>query len=238
MAGHSKWKTIKHKKAALDAKRGKAFTRLIKEITVVARDGGGDPDGNPRLRTLIEKARFINMPSENVTRAIKKGTGELPGVNYESIMYEGYGPGGIAILVPVLTDNKNRTVSEMRHLFSKKGGNLAETGAVAWMFEKQGAVTFDAPNKTEDDVLELLLDFDLFDIKKDEDQFVAYCEVKSLDAVKRALEATGLKVESAEIEYVAKTPMTLEEEESAKAVDLLEALDDHEDVQNVYTNLA
>jgi YebC/PmpR family DNA-binding regulatory protein len=238
MAGHSKWKTIKHKKAALDAKRGKAFTRLIKEITVVARDGGGDPDGNPRLRTLIEKARFINMPSENVTRAIKKGTGELPGVNYEAIMYEGYGPGGIAILAPVLTDNKNRTVSEMRHLFSKKGGNLAETGAVAWMFEKQGAVTFDAPGKTEDDILELLLDFDLFDIKKEEDQFVAYCDVKSLDTVKRALESHNFNVESAEIEYVAKMPMSLDDTESAKAVDLLEALDDHEDVQNVYTNLA
>jgi YebC/PmpR family DNA-binding regulatory protein len=238
MSGHSKWKTIKHKKAAADAKRGKAFTRLIKEITVVARDGGGDPDGNPRLRTLMEKARFINMPLENVTRAIKKGTGELPGVNYESITYEGYGPGGIAILVPVLTDNKNRTVSEMRHLFSKKGGNLAETGAVGWMFEKQGAVTFDAAGKTEDNILELLLDFDLFDIKKEDDQFVVYCDIKSLDAVKRALEGHGFKIESAEIEYVAKTPMSLGEEDSTKAVDLLEALDDHDDVQNVFTNLA
>lgn len=238
MAGHSKWKTIKHKKAALDAKRGKAFTRLIKEITVVARDGGGDPDGNPRLRTLMEKARFINMPLENVTRAIKKGTGELPGVNYESIMYEGYGPGGIAILVPVLTDNKNRTVGEMRHLFSKKGGNLAETGAVGWMFEKQGAVTFDAAGKTEDDILELLLDFDLSDIKKEDDQFIVYCDMKALEAVKQALEKQGLKIESAEIEYVAKTPMSLEEEDSAKAVELLEALDDHDDVQNVFTNLA
>lgn len=238
MAGHSKWKTIKHKKAAIDAKRGKAFTRLIKEITVVARDGGGDPDGNPRLRTLMEKARFINMPLENVTRAIKKGTGELPGVNYESIMYEGYGPGGIAILVPVLTDNKNRTVSEMRHLFSKKGGNLAETGAVGWMFEKQGAVTFDAAGKTEDDILELLFDFDLSDIKKEDDQFVVYCDLKALEPIKHALESHSFKIESAEIEFVAKTPMSLDEEESTKAVDLLEALDDHDDVQNVFTNLA
>lgn len=238
MSGHSKWKTIKHKKAATDAKRGKAFTRIIKEITVVARDGGGDPDANPRLRTLLEKARFMNMPLENATRAIKKGTGELPGVNYEAIMYEGYGPGGIAILVPVLTDNKNRTVSEMRHLFSKKGGNLAETGAVAWMFEKQGAVTFDSAGKTEDDILELLLDFDLSDIKEGEGQFVVYCDIKALEAIKHALEKHGFKIESAEIEYVAKTPMSLGEEESAKAVELLEALDDHEDVQNVYTNLA
>lgn len=238
MSGHSKWKTIKHKKAAIDAKRGKAFTRLIKEITVVAREGGGDPDANPRLRTLVEKARFINMPQENITRAIKKGTGELPGVSYESIMYEGYGPGGIAVLAHALTDNKNRTVSEMRHLFSKKGGNLAETGAVGWMFEKQGAITFDAPGKTEDDIFELLFDFDVFDIKKEDDQFVVYCDVKSLDTVRKAIESKGFKIESAEIEYVAKMPMSLEEAESAKAVDLLEALDDLDDVQNVYTNLA
>lgn len=238
MAGHSKWKTIKHKKAALDAKRGKAFTRLIKEITVVAKDGGGDPDGNPRLRTLLEKARFINMPQENITRAIKKGTGELPGVHYESIMYEGYGPGGIAVLIHTLTDNKNRTVSELRHLFSKNGGNLAETGAVGWMFEKLGAITFDAPGKTEDDLLELLLDFALSDIKKEDERFIVYCDMKALEPIKNVLEKAGFAIESAEIEFVAKTPMELSDDESAKAVDLLEALDDQDDVQNVFTNLA
>ncbi len=238
MAGHSKWKTIKHKKAALDAKRGKAFTRLIKEITVVARDGGGDPDGNPRLRTLMDKAKQINMPQDNVTRAIKKGTGELPGLTYESVMYEGYGPGGIAILVDTLTDNKNRTVSDMRHQFSKKGGNLAETGAVAWMFERKGSLTFKAPGKTEDDILEFLLDFDVSDIKIDDDLFVVYCDTKALEPIKKALENTGIHVEHADLEYVAKNPMDLSEDESSKALSLLEILDDHDDVQNVYTNLA
>ncbi len=238
MAGHSKWKTIKHKKAALDAKRGKSFTRLIKEITVVARDGGGDPDGNPRLRTLMDKAKQINMPQDNVTRAIKKGTGELPGLTYESVMYEGYGPGGIAILVDTLTDNKNRTVSDMRHQFSKKNGNLAETGAVAWMFERKGSLTFKAPEKSEDDILELLLDFDVHDIKTHEDLFVVYCDTKALEPIKKALETAGIHVDHAELDYVAKNTMSLSETESAKALDLLDILDDHDDVQNVYTNLA
>ncbi|MEX0848640.1 MAG: YebC/PmpR family DNA-binding transcriptional regulator [Candidatus Dependentiae bacterium] len=238
MAGHSKWKTIKHKKAALDAKRGKSFTRLIKEITVVARDGGGDPDGNPRLRTLMDKAKQINMPNENVIRAIKKGTGELPGLSYESVMYEGYGPGGIAILVDTLTDNKNRTVSDMRHQFSKKGGNLGESGSVGWMFEKKGALTFKAPNKTEDDLLELLLDYDISDIKTDDDLFTVYCDIKALEPIKKALQDTGIIVEHAELDYVAKNNISLDDAESEKALALLEILDDHDDVQNVYTNLA
>lgn len=239
MSGHSKWKTIKHKKAALDAKRGKAFTKLIKEITVVARDGGGDPAGNPRLRMLIEKARLINMPQENITRAIKKGTGELPGQSFEAVNYEGYGPSGIAIIIEALTDNKNRTVSDMRHMFTKASGNLGESGVVSWMFERQGVLTIKASDKTEDDLLELLIDYDLCDIKKEDHLFIIYCDPKSTDAIKHILEQQkGITVESADIDWVAKNPITLNEQESTKAVEFLEQLDDHDDVQNVYTNLA
>jgi YebC/PmpR family DNA-binding regulatory protein len=239
MAGHSKWKTIKHKKAATDAKRGKIFTKLIKEITVVARDSKGDPEANPRLRTLIEKARQANMPQENITRAIKKGTGELPGQSYEAISYEGYGPGGIAVLVDTLTDNKNRTVADMRRLFTRAGGSLGETNTVAWMFEKKGAVTITAPKLTEDALLEQLLDYDISDIKQEEGSFMIYCDPKSLDTVKHAVEKIpGVVVNDAELEFVAKTPMTLNETDTAAALEFLEELDDLDDVQNVYTNLA
>ncbi len=239
MAGHSKWKTIKHKKAAQDAKRGKAFTKLIKEITVVARDGGGDPSANPRLRMLMDKAKHINMPQENVTRAIKKGTGELPGQAFESVTYEGYGPGGIAILVEALTDNKNRTVSDMRHTFSKAGGNLGESGVVSWMFERKGSLTCKAPGKTEDDLLELLLDYDVSDIKQDDHLFVVYCNPRETDVIRKALEQSeGITIESIDLDWVAKNPMAVSDDDSAKAIDFLELLDDHDDVQNVYTNLA
>ncbi len=239
MAGHSKWKTIKHKKAAQDAKRGKAFTKLIKEITVVARDGGGDPSANPRLRMLMDKAKHINMPQENVTRAIKKGTGELPGQSFESVTYEGYGPGGIAILVEALTDNKNRTVSDMRHTFSKAGGNLGESGVVSWMFERKGTLTLKALGKTEDDLLELLLDYDVFDIKKDDHLFVVYCNPKATDVIRKRLEQSkGITIESIDIDWVAKNPMDVSDQDATKAINFLEHLDDHDDVQNVYTNLA
>lgn len=238
MAGHSKWKTIKHKKAAQDAKRGKAFTKLIKEITIVARDGGGDVSANPRLRMLLEKAREINMPQENITRAIKKGTGELPGQSLEAINYEGYGPGGIAIVVEALTDNKNRTVSDMRHLFSREGGTLAESGSVSWMFERKGVITFKSATKTEDDLLELLLDYDISDIKQDEQLFMVYCDPKETDAIKQVLEQDGIKVDQAELEWVAKNSVELDEDNTAKAIEFLEQLDDHDDVQHVYTNLA
>lgn len=238
MAGHSKWKTIKHKKAAQDAKRGKAFTKLIKEITVVARDGGGDISANPRLRMLVEKAKAINMPQDNVTRAIKKGTGELPGQAFESINYEGYGPYGIAIVVEALTDNKNRTVSDMRHMFSKANGNLAESGAVSWMFERKGVITAKADHKTEDDLLELLFDYDVSDIKEDDHLFMIYTDPKETDAVKHVLDQHGIKIESAELEWVAKNPVELDEQQTAQAIELLEQLDDHDDVQHVYTNLA
>ena len=238
MAGHSKWKTIKHKKAAQDAKRGKAFTKLIKEITIVARDGGGDVSANPRLRMLLEKAREINMPQENITRAIKKGTGELPGQSLEAINYEGYGPGGIAIVVEALTDNKNRTVSDMRHLFSREGGTLAESGSVSWMFERKGVITFKSDTKTEDDLLELLLDYEISDIKKDEQLFMIYCDAKETDTIKQVLEQHGIKVDQAELEWVAKNSIELDENNTTKAIEFLEQLDDHDDVQHVYTNLA
>ena len=238
MSGHSKWSTIKHKKAKLDAKRGQAFTKLLKEITLAARMGGGKPEDNPRLRLLIDKAKEINMPLENTQRAIKKGTGELPGVSYEPFTYEGYGPYGIAVMIDTLSDNKNRTVAELRHAFSMKSGNLGETGSVAWMFERLGVITCAANGFSEDDMLELLLDYDVKDVKLDEGMFIINCDMKAMDQVKKVVEGKGLKVEEAEFEWVAKTAVELPEEQSEKAYEFLEALQDLEDVQNVYANLA
>lgn len=236
MAGHSKWANIKHKKAKEDAARGKAFTKLIKEITIVARSGG-DPAGNPRLRTLIEKAKHINMPQDNIKRAIQKGTGELPGVSYEQMMYEGYGPGGIAVMVEVLTDNKNRAVAEVRHAFSRKGGNLAENGAVSWMFSQKGVIQATHDTLSEDALLEQLLDFDVEDVKKEEDLFIITCESKALEEVKNACTAAGLIVENAEVAWVAQTSPELSEEDETKAFEFLDALEALEDVQNVYSNI-
>lgn len=238
MSGHSKWSTIKHKKAIEDSKRGKAFTKIIKEITVAARVGGGDANANPRLRTLLDKAKALNMPIDNAIRAIKKGTGELPGTHYEAYTYEGYGPNGIAVIVDILSDNKNRSVAELRHLFTGKGGNLAESGAVNWMFEKMGVIKASGSSITEDEVLEKLLDYEINDIKNDDNFFSIYCSLKSLDSVKNAIEKAGLKVESAEVEWVAKNTVSLPDDQSNKAVEFLSALEDLEDVQNVYTNLA
>lgn len=238
MAGHSKWANIRHKKSREDAKRGKAFTKLIKEITVAARLGGGDVDSNPKLRQLVEKAKQINMPKENITRGIKKGTGELPGVQYEAMQYEGYGPFGVAVLVETLTDNKNRTVADLRHLFSSKGGNLGETGSVNWMFEHRGVVRAEIKNMSEDDLLEKLIDFDIVDITKDENLFSVVCAIKSLDAVKKAIEGFGFAVQSADLEWVPKNMTTLSDDQAEKAYEFLSLLDDHDDVQSVYTNLA
>jgi len=236
MSGHSHWATIKHKKSKEDAKRGQAFTKLIKEITVAAKSGG-DPTGNPRLRLLIEKARDINMPLDNISRAIKRGTGELPGVVYESMVYEGYGPNGIAVVVETLSDNKNRTIAELRHIFSGKGGNLGETGTVAWMFEKMG--TIDVKGEiSEDTLLEKLIEFDIKDVKHDGSFFTVYCDPKSLEPVKTAITAMNLKIEKAELEWVPKNTMTLPEDQAEKAYEFLESLQDLDDVQNVYTNLA
>lgn len=237
MAGHSKWKSIKHKKAIADSKRGKSFTKLIKEITIAARAGGGDPTGNPRLRTLLEKAKEINMPLENSQRAIKKGTGELPGVSYEQYMYEGYGPGNIAVLIEVLTDNKNRAIAELRALFTRRGGILAESGSVSWMFHKLGVLRVSKINTSEDQLVETLLEYEVKDIKLEEDVFEITCDPKQLEEVKSILTKQHLKVESAEVEWVAQNKIALEGEIEEKAHEFLSALEDLEDVQNVYTNL-
>ncbi len=237
MAGHNKWSQIKHKKAKEDSKRGKAFTKLIKEISVVAREGGGDPDTNAHLRQLVEKARYINMPQENITRAIKRGTGELPGVHYEPFTYEGYGPFGTAIVVETLSDNKNRTVADLRRLFSKGGGNLGETGSVSWMFKKLGVVR-GTGTMSEDKLLETLLEYDIADIKQDGTFFSIFCNPKSLATVKKAAQDANIAIESAELEWVAQTTTDLIDTQSKKVIDLLSTLHDHDDVQNVYTNLA
>ncbi len=238
MAGHSKWKQIKHKKAITDSKRGAKFTKLIKEITLAARTGGGDPAGNARLRLLLEKAKEINMPAENAQRAIKRGTGELPGVQYEQIMYEGYGPGGFAILVDVLTENRNKAVAELRHAFSKNGGTLGEAGAVAWMFEKKGVIKANAGNMSEEDILEKLLDHPVDDVVVDDGTVYVQCPVKSLDEIRQSVAALGLKVESAEIEWVPKNTMAFESDQAQKAYEFMEAIEDLDDVQNVYSNIA
>lgn len=237
MSGHSHWATIKRKKEKEDSKRGQAFTKMIKEITVAAKAGGGDPAGNPKLRLLIEKARDINMPLDNITRAIKRGTGEIPGISYESMTYEGYGPYGIAIIVDTLSDNKNRIVGELRHIFTGKGGNLGESGSVAWMFEKMGVIEGNGPI-TEDILLEKLIDFDIKDLKMDGNNFTIYCDAKSIEPIKQILTQLNLKVEKAEVEWVAKTTMSLPSDQAEKAYDFLEILQDLDDVQNVYTNLA
>jgi YebC/PmpR family DNA-binding regulatory protein len=237
MSGHSKWATIKRKKASLDAKRGKVFTRISKEISVAAR-AGGDPANNARLRLLIDKAKDANMPSENIARAIKRGTGEIAGAAYEQHLYEGYGPGGIAILVDTLTDNKNRTVAEIRRLFSAKGNALGESGSVSWMFDKMGVVQARGAGISEDELLELLIDHDVKDISHDEDSYTITCDPKSLETIKVLLKSTGLKIESAEIELVAKNPMPLSDELAQAAHTFLNEIEEHDDVQNVYTNLA
>ncbi len=237
MAGHSKWANIKHKKAKEDAARGKSFTKLVKEITVVARDGGGDPSGNPRLRTLVDKAKQINMPQENIKRAIQKGTGELPGVSYEQIMYEGYGPAGIAVMLEVLTDNKNRAVAAVRSTFTKKGGNLAENGSVSWMFSQKGVIKATGGSLSEDELLEKLLDFDVEDIQKEETLFYITCDMKALDQVKQGVNQANLTIENADIEWVAKDKADLSESDAEKAYEFLGALEALEDVQNVYSNI-
>ena len=236
MAGHSKWANIKHKKAKEDSKKSKVYTKIIKEITIAAREGGGNPDMNPRLRLLMEKGREANMPIENAMRAIKKGTGELPGQSYEEYTYEGYGPNGIAVMVEVITDNKNRTIAEFRRIFSANGGTLGETGTVAWMFEKLGVVHA-IGTTTEDALLEHLLEYDIKDIQIDDNNCTVYCDIKSLEAVKIAIEEAGLKIENSALEWVAKTNVDLPEDKAEKAVDFLSILQDHDDVKNVYTNL-
>ncbi len=239
MSGHSKWATIKRKKAKEDAKRGKAFTTVIKEITIAARAGGGDPAGNPRLRTLLEKAKEINMPIENTVRAIKRGTGELPGTHYEAVTYESYAPYNIAVIVETLTDNRNRTVAELRHLFSSHNGTVAETGAVSWMFSRMGVVRIPYASISEEKLLELLLDYDVSDIIHEDESFAIMCEIKMLEAVKTILQKAGINIEHADIEWVPTNKNDqLSQEQAQVVLDFLDALENHDDVQNIYTNLA
>ncbi|MBN1931186.1 MAG: YebC/PmpR family DNA-binding transcriptional regulator [Desulfobacterales bacterium] len=237
MSGHSKWSTIKHKKGAADAKRGKIFTKLIKEITVAARmGGGGDPTANPRLRAAIQAAKNENMPRDNIERAIKKGTGELEGVHYEESIYEGYGPGGAAVLVESLTDNKNRAVADIRHLFNKSGGNLGENGCVAWMFEKKGYINIKKEDVEEETLMELALDAGAEDVREDEDNFEIISAPEDFESVKEAIDQASISYLEAEITMLPKTNTNLEGKEAEQMVRLMEGLEDCEDVQKVYTN--
>lgn len=236
MSGHSKWATTKRKKAVIDAKRGKIFTKLIKEITVAARSGGGDVAGNPRLRLAIDNAKAANMPQDNIERAIKKATGELEGVTYKELMYEGYAPGGLAILVEVATDNKNRTVAEVRHIFSKAGGSMGETGSVAWMFEHKGVITMPVQGKTEEEILELVMDDGAEDLEIEEEFIEVVTPVEAFENVRKKLIDSGLEIENASLQWIAKNSVKVEGESSEKVVNLIEALEDNDDVQNVYSN--
>jgi len=236
MSGHSKWATIKRKKAVLDSKRGKIFTKLIKEITIAAR-GGGDVAGNPRLRLAVDNAKAQNMPLDNIERAIKKATGELEGVTYHELTYEGYGPAGIAILVEVATDNKNRTVAEVRHLFSKNGGSMGETGSVAWMFDRKGIITLPAEGKKEDDVMEIVLDAGADDLTTEEEYFEVQTTVESFETVRRTLVDKKFTIENASLQWIAKNMIEIKGEDAEKVVKMIEALEDLDDVQNVYSNV-
>ena len=236
MSGHSRWSTIKHKKAAADAKRGVKFTKFIKEITIAARQGGGDPDGNPRLRTAIASAKAENMPNDNIDRAIKKGTGELEGVTYEEAMYEGYGPGGAAILVEVTSDNLNRTVASVRHLFSKNGGNLGEPNSVAWLFDKKGQIVIDASRYPEDAVLEQALEAGAEDMSTEGDQYILTTPPSTVHAVRDALSARGIEAAEAEIAMVPKTMVQVEGKEAEQLLRLMDALEEDDDVSHVHSN--
>ena len=236
MSGHSKWATIKHKKGALDAKRGKIFTRLIKEITIAAKNGGGDPDKNPRLRKAVADAKAENMPADNIKRAIQRGTGELPGVQYEEFTLEGYGPGGAAVLVELSTDNRNRTVSEIRHAFSKNGGNMAEAGAVGWMFHKKGDIIVAKSAAKEDDLMNLVLENGGEDLKDDGETWEVLTDPSAFEAVVEAIKKAGITPESAEIAMVPQNYVKLEGQAANTMVRLLEALDDQDDVQHVWSN--
>ncbi len=236
MSGHSKWATIKRKKAATDAARGKVFTKIIKEITIAARDGGGDPDANPRLRLAIQNAKGNNMPQDNITRAIKKGTGELEGVRYEEITYEGYAPHGIAMMIESVTDNKNRTVAELRHLISKNSGNLGESGSVAWMFERKGIITLEKKNVTEDDLMEIILDAGADDLDSSGEYFEVKTALENFEKVRKAIEDKGLAIENASLQFVAKDLVSVGGKNADDIIRCIEAVEENDDVQNVYTN--
>lgn len=236
MSGHSKWATIKRKKAVIDAKRGKIFTRLLREITIAARDGGGDPAGNPRLRLAIDNAKGQNMPADNIERAIKKATGELEGQVLHEVLYEAYGPGGIAILVEVVTDNKNRAVAEVRHIFSKYGGNMGESGSVAWMFERKGVITITREGRPEDEFMELALDAGADDFQVDEDYCVVQTGMEGFEPVRKALAEKKLHIENASLQWIAKNHIAVSGDDAVKLVKVLDILDEADDIQNVYHN--
>jgi YebC/PmpR family DNA-binding regulatory protein len=236
MSGHSKWASIKHKKGALDAKRGKVFTKIIREMTIAARLGGGDPDANPRLRTAVDKAKAANMPADNIKRAIQKGTGELEGTSYEDLTLEGYGPGGVAILVEGTTDNRNRTVSEIRHIFTKHGSNLGGAGSVSYLFKPKGVIAVSSRKASEEKLMEIALEAGADDIRSEGDLFEVYTPQGAYDAVVKALKAAGIEPDEAELGKYADNSISLEGTKAQQMLKLMEALEDHEDVQNVWAN--
>ena len=236
MSGHSKWHTIKHKKGAADAKRGKVFTRVIKELTVAARAGGGDPDSNPRLRTIIAEAKSVNMPADNIKRAIQRGTGELPGVSYEEVTYEGYGPGGAALIIEVLTDNRNRTVGEIRHILSKHGGNLGEANSVAWMFEKKGYVVIEKTKADEESLMSAALDAGADDMRDDGDSWEIVSPPDGFQAVLEAVKKLGIEPAAAEIAMLPQNYVKLEGKSAQQMVKLMDAVEDHDDTKKVWSN--
>ncbi|UCB51924.1 MAG: YebC/PmpR family DNA-binding transcriptional regulator [Candidatus Zixiibacteriota bacterium] len=236
MSGHSKWSTIKRKKGKADAARGKMFTKLIKELTVAAREGGGDRDANARLRSAVQAAKAANMPAANIDKAIKKGTGELPGVSYDQVSYEGYGPGGVAVLVETLTDNKNRAVSDVRNIFARHGGNLGEVGCVGWMFERRGVIQVDRGKVDEDQLLEIALEAGASDMSSEEDYFEVVTPFEKFDAVRKALDGKNIPMNQAELTMIPQTTIKLEGRQAEQMLKLMEDLEDHDDVQQVYAN--
>lgn len=236
MSGHSKWASIKHKKAATDAKRGKVFTRIIKELAVAARMGGGEPDANPRLRKAIADAKAANMPADNIKRAIMKGTGQLEGVNYEEISFEGYGPGGVAIYIETLTDNNNRTVSEIRHLFSKHGGNMGESGCVAWMFQRKGYIVVEKSQASEDKLMDIILEAGAEDLQEDGSNFEVFTAPEDHEAVDQALKDAEIEIAASSLSMVPQNYVKLEGKQAQQCLKLMEALEDHDDAQHVWAN--
>ena len=236
MSGHSKWSSIKRKKALIDAKRGKIFTKVIKEITVAARAGDGDEDTNPRLRQAILSAKDANMPADNIKRAIQKGTGELEGVTYEEAVFEGYGPGGVAIMMEVMTDNRKRTVAELRHLLTKYNGNLGESGCVAWMFEKKGLIAVKTAAKNEDDLMELAIDAGADDMQTVDDHYEITTAVENFEAVRKALEEAGVPMDTAELTRIPQNTVSLDEKKGKALLKLMDILEDHDDIQKAYSN--
>ncbi len=236
MSGHSKWASIRHKKGAVDAKRGKIFSKLIKEITVAARLGGGDPEGNPRLRVAIQAAKAQNMPKDNIARAIKKGTGELAGTSYEEYNYEAYGPGGVALMMNCLTDNRNRTIADIKHIFERHGGNLGEPGCVSWIFEKRGLVVFEKNSVEEEKLLDLALEAGAEDIKESETQFEVLTDPADFESIKKVFDDEGMSYSLAEISMIPQNTVKLEGRDAERVLSLLEALEENDDISHVYAN--